>query len=45
MMSINYTRVTLPRTPNKILENILYIKLEPYTKEMTGEYKGGLQRE
>ena len=45
MMSNNYTKVTLPCTTNKILANILYIKLVPYTKEITGEYKGGFKRE
>jgi hypothetical protein len=35
---------TLLCTTNKILENILYVKLLPYSEKITGEYQGCFQR-
>jgi hypothetical protein len=34
----------LLRTPYRILENVLYVKLVPYAEEIIGEYQGGFRR-
>jgi hypothetical protein len=44
MICENYRAFTLLCTTYKILANILYSKLVPYTEEITGEYQGGFQR-
>jgi len=44
MICGNYRAVTLFCTTYKILANILYVKVVPYTEQIIGEHLGGFRR-